>query len=197
MPTAKPAAIAAVVIAMWSAGPVLAQSAATSDMSGPVQSEARPGERASAVIRAIESEDANALTGSGVPVAVTELARARAAGEMQTTERGEPIQIERIQIDEPNRSATRPSTGATTRSAASGRVSMRSADRPQIVRVDGGSTSRTKAPAVGRLDDTQRYREQARYDGEKKQQRKVEITWSAPERQDYRTAHESDESTLY
>ena len=146
MPTAKHAVIAAALVTGWSAGPLMGQT--TNGIAG---------ERAAAVIRSIENES---VPPRGIAVDPTELAHARSAGEMQVAERGEPMQVERIQIDEPVR--TRP--GVSAPRGSRGASDKRAAARPQVVRVEGGASERVKTAATARLDDADRYREQARYD---------------------------------
>jgi hypothetical protein len=158
---AKHAVIAAAVVASWSAAPVFGQTAASNAARAPVAVDARandtPEERASAVIRVI---DAPTTSTQAAPVTTAELVRSRAAGEMLAPEPSQPIQVERIHIDDPARSAARSPAGVVIQRGGDG--------RPQIVRAAPDAKDRSKPQAVVRLDDAARYRETARYETEKK-----------------------------
>ena len=200
---AKHAVIAAAVVAAWSGAPVFGQTVA-SNARAPVAVDVKatdtPEERASAVIRII---DAPTNPNQATPINTAELVRARAAGEMVAPERSQPIQVERIQIEDATRSAARSPAGVV--------VQGRGAVQPQIVRAAPDSKVRSKPQAVVRLDDAARYRETAKYESEKKRresakavapvetaqakttespvtvmgsaQGRAEIAWSPPERQ--------------
>jgi len=207
--------IASAVVLACGAGPVFGQYVAPGSTSVPSQLDVKardnPDERASAVIRLIDGDNPSS---SATPVNMTELARARAAGEMQAAERGEPIQIERIRIEEPVRSG---SSAPAARGAAGARVpSANTNGRPQIVYADRASGDPVNARGVVRLDDAARYRETARYEADRKRresakavaaseqgraraaepavtvmgtaQGRAEIAWSAPERAESRVA---------
>jgi hypothetical protein len=205
----KHAVLAAAVIAAWSAASVSAQTTATGGVSGPVAIQGgandNPEERASAVIRII---DAPGPSTQAVPVNTVELVRARAAGDMEAGERGEPIQIERIRIDDPVKSSAKPGAPAAARRSEA-QVQARSDVQPQIVRAEGEPKGRTETRAIVRLDDAARYRETAKYEADRKRrdsesaaaasqpagprttepkvtvmgtaQGRAEISWSAPE----------------
>src|SRR5262245_61586046 len=189
MATATSAALGMAVIAICSAGSVLAQTTATGMSGIPTPSDVTPDARASAVIRAIEQEGAPA---GALPVDVRDLARARTAGELQTAARGAPARVERIEIDD--------------------MVRMDAHARARTARGQNESADRTKGAAVTRLDDADRYREQARHAAARKRrdatatvgsdpaarggQSKAGIAWSTPgEQRDYRTAIESHDAT--
>ena len=158
---AKHAVIAAAVVAAWSGAPVFGQTAASNAARAPVAVDARandtPEDRASAVIRII---DAPANPTQAAPITTAELVRSRAAGEMLAPERSQPIQVERIQIEDATRSAARSPAGVVIKGGSDG--------RPQIVRAAPDAKDRSKPQAVVRLDDAARYRETTKYEAEKK-----------------------------
>ena len=158
---AKHAVIAAAVVAAWSGAPVFGQTVASNAARAPVAVDARATdtseERASAVIRII---DAPTNPTQATPINTAELVRSRAAGEMLAPERSQPIQVERIQIEDAPRSAARSPAGVVIQGRGDG--------QPQIVRAVPDSKVRSKPQAVVRLDDAARYRETAKYESEKK-----------------------------
>jgi hypothetical protein len=121
---------------------------------------------------------------------------------MAAPERSDPIQVERIHIDDPAGPARRTSANTVIESTADGRL--------QIVRVGEEAAERSRPQPVLRLDDAARYRETARYERDKKRREsaraaapvetaqpttagspvtvmgsargRAEIAWSAPER---------------
>jgi hypothetical protein len=133
----KQAAMAAAAVAALAAAPTYGQTGTTNVWSGSIPpAAARADERASAVIRII---DADARTGAPVAIDTAELARGRAAGEIQATEGTAAYVLERI----------RPRAG-------------------QAAIVDAASDARANAQATARFDDVARSREHAKYEADKK-----------------------------
>jgi len=198
----KRLAIAAAVAVACAAVPVFGQSFATRGAGTPGPVDARmsdtPGDRAAAVIRSIERENPEALA---VELNVADLATMRGASEAQLRERSAPVVVERLLIDDARRPGDTASTAAFMRNS----TSAKRQDKPQVVHIEGQAKDRTKTQAVTRLDDRARYREQARYDADRKRetvsaneqtgtpdaaaprvniaQGRAEIRWSEPEEQ--------------
>jgi hypothetical protein len=169
------AVIAAAVVAAWSVTPAFGQTAA-GDGARPVATIDPPAshtadERASAVIRII---DAPAPPAQALPVTTAELVQARAAGEMAAPERSDPIQVERIHIDDPAGAARPGPANTVIQSTADGRL--------QIVRAGEVASERPRPQTVLRLDDAARYRETARYEAERKRRVSAQATASEPAR---------------
>ncbi|HKA44979.1 MAG TPA: hypothetical protein VKF40_23555 [Burkholderiales bacterium] len=114
-------------------------------------------EQAAAVIRSIDSEK-RVIESS--PISSAELARGRAAGEIQATERSD------TRILPEGSGNARAAVGAGGQPDAR----TRAGTQPdlEIVRAGGEDRDRAKPQAVIRIDDVARSREHARYEAEKK-----------------------------
>lgn len=213
---AKYATGASAIVLVCAGSPVFGQYVAPANTSAAAQIDIKardnPDERPSAVIRIIDGDNPAA---PAAPVSMAELARARAAGDMQAPERGEPIQVERIQLDDRVRSGNDAGAHAATGVSAVAESRGTANGRPQIVYADKESADRAKTRPVVRLDDAARYRETVKYEADRKRREsekvaaareqarrqasepvavvgnmggRADISWSAPERLESRVA---------